>query len=107
MSEVRQICQKLGYSPYRQPSYRLIDDTLNDVIFTKESPDQRGRSFSSDPLEGKYRSSTKAVIKTKFSPLLLNEQLTLFIKPSRPIAELVRWNTTDSANCLRLEIKCS
>ncbi|XP_046808532.1 serine protease nudel [Lucilia cuprina] len=107
MSEVRQICQKLGYSPYRQPSYRLIDDALNDVIFTQESPDQRGRSFSNDPLAGKYRTSTKAIIKNKFSPLLLNEQLTLFVKPSRPIAELVRWNTTDSEKCLRLEIKCS
>lgn len=107
MSEVRQICQKLGYSPYRQPSYRLIDDAINDVIFSKESPDQRGRSFSNDPLAGKYRTSTKAVIKNRFSPLLLNEELTLFVKPSRPIAELVHWNKTDSENCLRLEIKCS
>ncbi|KAM7355778.1 serine protease nudel isoform 2-T2 [Cochliomyia hominivorax] len=107
MSEVRQICQKLGYSPYRQPSYRLIDDALNDVIFAKESPDQRGRSFSNDPLEGRYRSPTKAVIANRFSPLHLNDEFTLFVKPSRPIAELVRWNTTDSEKCLRLEIKCS
>ena len=107
MSEVRQICRKLGYNPYRQPSYRLIDDALNEVIDTKEAPDQRGRSFSNATLLGKYRSATKAVIKTKFSPLLLNQELTLFVKPSRPIAELVHWNTTDSENCLRLEIKCS
>ncbi|XP_037949020.1 serine protease nudel [Teleopsis dalmanni] len=105
--EVKQICKKLGYSPYRHPQYRIIDDAANEVIDTNELPDQRGRTFGNDSLIGKYRTATKAVIVSKFSPLYLNNDLTLFLKPSRPIAELVRWNATDSSNCYRLEIKCA
>ncbi|EDW78727.2 uncharacterized protein Dwil_GK12588 [Drosophila willistoni] len=106
--EVREICKKLGYNPYRQPSYRLIDDSTNEAVYTYEmAPDQRGRSFSNETLVGKYRQSTKAVIMSKFSPLQLNERLTLFLKPSRPIAELVKWNATDSTSCFRLEIRCA
>ncbi|XP_075160655.1 serine protease nudel isoform X2 [Haematobia irritans] len=106
VTEVRQICKKLGYNPYQQPSYRLIDDSLNEVIETREVPDQRGRSFSSDNVADLYRPSTKAVIATKMSPLLLNDDLILFMKPSRPIAELERLSSSDSENCLRLEVKC-
>ncbi|XP_017135942.1 serine protease nudel [Drosophila miranda] len=107
MDEVREICKKLGYNPYRQPSYRLIDDEENKAVQTYELLDQRGRSFSNESLVGKYRDSTKALIVSKFSPLQLNERLTLFLKSSRPIAELVRWNATDSDRCYRLEIRCA
>ncbi|XP_060656762.1 serine protease nudel [Drosophila nasuta] len=106
-AEVRSICEKLGYNPHRQPSYRLIDDAANEAVHTYEWADRRGRSFSNDTLVGKYRDSTKAQIVSKFSPLQLNERLTLFLKPSRPIAELVRWNSTDSSRCFRLEIRCA
>ncbi|SPP87604.1 serine protease nudel isoform X2 [Drosophila guanche] len=107
MDEVREICKKLGYNPYRQPSYRLIDDEENKAVQTYELLDQRGRMFSNDSLVGKYRDPTKALIVSKFSPLQLNERLTLFLKSSRPIAELVRWNATDSDRCYRLEIRCA
>lgn len=107
ISEVRDICKKLGYNPDRFPSYRLIDDATNEAKHTFEVADRRGRAFGNDTLVGKYRDSTKALIVSKFSPLQLNEQLTLFLKPSRPIAELVRWNTTDSNRCFRLEIRCA
>ncbi|KAH8365787.1 hypothetical protein KR093_004396 [Drosophila rubida] len=106
-AEVRHICEKLGYNPNRQPSYRLIDDAANEAVHTYEWADRRGRSFSNDTLVGKYRDSTKAQIISKFSPLQLNERLTLFLKPSRPIAELVKWNSTDSSRCFRLEIRCA
>ncbi|XP_011186210.3 serine protease nudel [Zeugodacus cucurbitae] len=109
VKEVRQICKKLGFSPYKQPSYRIIDDAVKEVVVTNEWPDQRGRSFGDDdesPLEERYRSATKAVVVSKFSPLSLNEELTLFLKPSRPIAEVAHWNATDSDKCYRLEIKC-
>ncbi|XP_017840080.1 serine protease nudel [Drosophila busckii] len=105
--EVRQICRQLGYSPDRQPSYRLIDDASNEAVHTYEWADMRGRSFGNSTAVGKYRESTKAVIISKFSPLQLNERLTLFLKPSRPIAELVKWNATDSSRCYRLEIHCA
>ncbi|BFF98991.1 serine protease nudel [Drosophila madeirensis] len=107
MDEVREICKKLGYNPYRQPSYRLIDDEENKAVQTYELLDQRGRMFSNESLVGKYRDPTKALIVSKFSPLQLNERLTLFLKSSRPIAELVRWNATDSDRCYRLEIRCA
>ncbi|XP_073841369.1 serine protease nudel [Musca autumnalis] len=106
VKEVRRICSKLGYNPYHQPSYRLIDDSINEVVDILEAPDQRGRSFSNESLSGLYRSPTKAVIANKMSPLMLNDDLILFMKPSRPIARLERWNSTDSEKCLRLEIKC-
>ncbi|XP_018802271.1 PREDICTED: serine protease nudel [Bactrocera latifrons] len=109
LKEVRQICKKLGFSPYKQPSYRIIDDAVKQVVATNEWPDQRGRSFGDDeesPLAERYRSATKAVVVSKFSPLSLNEELTLFLKPSRPIAEVAHWNATDSDKCYRLEIKC-
>ncbi|XP_070070501.1 serine protease nudel [Drosophila takahashii] len=107
VDEVREICKKLGYNPYRQPSYRLIDDEENKAVHTFELADRQGRSFSNESLMGKYRDSTKALIVSKFSPLQLNERLTLFLKSSRPIAELVRWNATDSSMCYRLEIRCA
>ncbi|KAH8418283.1 hypothetical protein KR222_011544, partial [Zaprionus bogoriensis] len=107
VAEVREICRKLGFNPDRQPSYRLIDDAANEAVHTYEWADRRGRSFSNDTLVGKYRDSTKALIISKFSPLQLNDRLTLFLKPSRPIAELVRWNSTDSSRCFRLEIRCA
>ncbi|XP_017080584.2 serine protease nudel [Drosophila eugracilis] len=107
IDEVRDICKKLGYNPYRQPSYRLIDDEESKPVHTYELADRQGRSFSNESLLGKYRDSTKALIISKFSPLQLNDRLTLFLKSSRPIAELVRWNATDSSMCYRLEIRCA
>lgn len=106
-SEVRQICHKLGYNPHRQPNYRLIDDAEDEIVEASEWPDMKGRSFGNESIAGKYRDSTKAVVVSRFSPLHLNDELTLFLKPSRPIAELVRWNATDSSRCLRLEIRCA
>ncbi|XP_004525699.1 serine protease nudel isoform X2 [Ceratitis capitata] len=109
VNEVRQICKQLGFSPFKQPSYRIIDDVAKKVVETNEWPDQRGRSFGNDeesPLHERYRSATKAVVVSKFSPLNLNDDLTLFLKPSRPIAEVAQWNATDSDKCYRLEINC-
>ncbi|XP_053955273.1 serine protease nudel isoform X2 [Anastrepha ludens] len=109
VKDVREICKKLGFNPYKLPSYRIIDDAAQKVAATNEWPDQRGRSFGNDdesPLMERYRSATKAVVVNKFSPLTLNDELTLFLKPSRPIAEVERWNATDSEMCFRLEIKC-
>lgn len=28
------------------------------------------------------------------------------MKPSRPIAKLVKWDETDNENCYRMEIRC-
>ncbi|XP_055910873.1 serine protease nudel [Eupeodes corollae] len=99
--EVSEICRKLGYHSRRPPSYRLIDDNADIVAATHVE----NGGFTKSP--GKYRDATKAVVINKFSPLHLNEDLTLIMKPSRPIAQLVKWNQTDSKNCYRLEVKCN
>lgn len=55
----------------------------------------------------KYRyAPTKAAVVNKFTPLRVNNELTLYVKPSRPIARLVNWDKTDDARCYRIEIKC-
>ncbi|XP_055842461.1 serine protease nudel [Episyrphus balteatus] len=100
-NEVAEICRKLGYNNWRPPSYRLIDDNA-DIVAATHVEDG---GFTKSP--GKYRDATKAVVINKFSPLHLNEDLTLIMKPSRPIAQLVKWNQTDSSNCYRLEVKCN
>uniref|UniRef100_A0A1A9V3W0 SRCR domain-containing protein n=1 Tax=Glossina austeni TaxID=7395 RepID=A0A1A9V3W0_GLOAU len=108
IADVREICRKLGYHLYNQPSYRLIDDALSTAIETKGT--LTGHDYFSNnkkTLDERYRPSTKVVVTSKFSPLTLNDELTVFLKTSRPMAELVRWNATDSNRCLRLEVRCS
>lgn len=108
IAEVREICRKLGYHLYNHPSYRLIDDALNTVIETKGTlTDHDYFSNNKKSVDERYRPSTKVVVASKFSPLTLNDELTVFLKTSRPMAELVRWNATDSNRCLRLEVRCS
>uniref|UniRef100_A0A1A9W4A8 Peptidase S1 domain-containing protein n=1 Tax=Glossina brevipalpis TaxID=37001 RepID=A0A1A9W4A8_9MUSC len=105
--EVHEICRKLGYHPYNQPSYRLIDDALNTIVETKGIFAHRDRAFDdNETLNERYRPPTKVVVISKFSPLTLNDELIVFLKSSRPIAELVRWNKTDSNECFRLEVSC-
>lgn len=54
-----------------------------------------------------YRQApTKALVENKFSPLRVNSQLTLYVKPSRPIAVLEKWTTKDHEKCFRLEVRC-
>lgn len=51
--------------------------------------------------------ATKAIIFNPFSPLTINDNIILYLKPSRPLAALVNWDKTDEDNCFRLEIKCN
>lgn len=92
-TEIGDICKQLGYKSATKPDFRIIEDG-DDC-----KKDQTGVESK------KYRESTKAEIVSKFSAVRLND-LTVFVKPSRPIARLVRWDKTDSEKCYRLEIKC-
>lgn len=89
-TEIGDICKQLGYVPLKKPDFRIIEEDSDDdkVVET-----------------GKYRESTKAEIVSKFSAVRL-DNFTVFVKPSRPIARLVKWDKTDSEKCNRLEIKC-
>lgn len=64
-----------------------------------------GRSANSSETKDRLQ-PTKAAVVNKFSPLRVHSELTLYVKPSRPIAKLVNWDKTDDARCYRLEIKC-
>lgn len=57
--------------------------------------------------ESLYRQApTKAAIVNKFSPLRVNEEVTLFLKPSRPIAQVQQWTQKDEEKCFRVEVLC-
>lgn len=49
---------------------------------------------------------TKAAVVNKFSSLRINEQVTLFVKPSRPIAQVQQWTEKDEEKCFRIEVLC-
>lgn len=49
---------------------------------------------------------TKAEIVNKFSPLKVHPELTLYIKPSRPIAKVKQWTKIDEDKCFRVEVLC-
>lgn len=87
-TDIAKICEKLGYTKVANPLFRIINENTTDVDENKQ-----------------YRESTKAKIVSKFSSVKLNN-LTVFIKPSRPIARLVKWDEKDFKKCNRLEIKC-
>lgn len=49
---------------------------------------------------------TKAELINRFAPVRVNAQLTVFMKPSRPIARPVQWVQTDEDHCFRVEVFC-
>jgi hypothetical protein len=51
--------------------------------------------------------ATKGIVFNRFSPLKLNPEITVYMKPSRPIAKLVSWDKSDDEKCERLEIRCA
>lgn len=91
-TEIADICKQLGYKTIKKPDFRFIED-------------EDGKKTEANVNSKKYRESTKAEIVSKFSAVRLNS-MTVFVKPSRPIARLVKWDKTDSEKCNRLEIKC-
>ncbi|KAJ6641084.1 Serine protease nudel [Pseudolycoriella hygida] len=90
--DVAELCVELGYHQNR-PSYRLISNSGSARSFLDSNS-----TYRNEP--------TKATVVNKFTPLRVNSELTLYVKPSRPIAKLVNWDRTDDAKCFRLEIKC-
>lgn len=75
------------------------------ILITLEIAERHNVSFANTTVH--YRQApTKATVENKFSPLRINSQLTLYVKPSRPIAVLEKWNSDDHGKCFRLEVRC-
>lgn len=60
-----------------------------------------------DLVEFKSIDATKVVPYTKFSAVKINDEFTVHLRPSKPLAKLVYWDDHDHENCHRIEIKCS
>lgn len=52
------------------------------------------------------RTPTKAHVDSKFSMLRVHPELTIYMKPSRPLATAQQWTKTDEDNCFRVEVLC-
>ncbi|XP_055376731.1 serine protease nudel [Condylostylus longicornis] len=104
--DIWEICKKLGYNNYQYSEnsvkYRIID---NDNI-TSEIINSNLNAKKTNSKRIKYMEPSKHIIVNKFSPIHINRNLTLMMKPSRPIAQLIKWNDDDEKNCYRMEIKC-
>lgn len=89
-AEVQNICQQIGYYDATRARGRIIDEN-----------DEKFRSKSSQ-----LEVATKAVVTNQIAPLKLNENLTIYLKSSKPNAELANWDAADKLKCYRLEISC-
>lgn len=49
---------------------------------------------------------TKAELINRFASVRVNPELTLYMKPSRPIARPQQWVQTDEEHCFRVEVFC-
>lgn len=49
---------------------------------------------------------TKAEVINRLAPVRVHPELTVFMKPSRPIARPQQWVQTDEENCFRVEVFC-
>lgn len=67
---------------------------------------ERSLDFNLTDLLRYRQAPTKAEIVNKFSALQINSDLTLYIKPSRPIAKVGQWTQSDEENCFRIEVLC-
>lgn len=110
-ADVAEICVELGYHQ-NKASYRVISNKSSMSIYWLLAINYwisfvSASGRSSLDSQSKYRNApTKAAVVNKFTPLKVNSELTLYVKPSRPIAKLVNWDSTDDAKCYRLEIRC-
>lgn len=88
--ELEDLCKQLGHQ-----------DTSN----------AKGRVKISNPnaaelVEFESFNATKVVPFSKFSAVKINDEFTVHLRPSKPLAKLVSWDENDHEICHRMEIKC-
>ncbi|XP_050073199.1 serine protease nudel [Anopheles maculipalpis] len=94
---MRRICEQLGYSQVRKIYGRAIVEGAR-LRTANES------ESASDKLR---RAATKTVVQNKFSKVIINQNHTFYMKPSRPMFKVINWNYEDEQNCHRLELLCA
>uniref|UniRef100_A0A182MEN1 Peptidase S1 domain-containing protein n=1 Tax=Anopheles culicifacies TaxID=139723 RepID=A0A182MEN1_9DIPT len=94
---MRRICEQLGYSQVRKIIGRAI----------VEGSRLRTANETESAVDKLRRSATKTVVQNKFSKVIINQNHTFYMKPSRPMFKVINWNYEDEQNCHRLELLCA
>ncbi|XP_063702432.1 serine protease nudel [Culicoides brevitarsis] len=108
-TDLIEICRKMGYIDPKYPKARARVDNET-VMAILPNSDNSQMEFVRE--ERKLNTThdlapaTKAIISNKFSTLQVNDDIKLYVKPSRPLASLVEWDKNDEKNCFRVEINC-
>jgi hypothetical protein len=95
ISELEALCVKLGFKANSKAISRIMNPEI------KQNP-----KASETLVEFHSLNATKVVAVSKFSPVKVNDDFTVHIRPSRPFAKLVSWDVSDHENCFRMELKC-
>ncbi|XP_040157483.1 serine protease nudel isoform X2 [Anopheles arabiensis] len=94
---MKRICEQLGYSQVRKIFGRAI----------VQGARLRTANQTETPVDKLRRSATKAIVQNKFSKVVINQNHTFYMKPSRPMFKVINWNYEDEQNCHRLELLCA
>uniref|UniRef100_A0A182QV98 Uncharacterized protein n=1 Tax=Anopheles farauti TaxID=69004 RepID=A0A182QV98_9DIPT len=94
---MRRICEQLGYGQVRKIYGRAI-------VEGARLRTANGTESSVDKLR---RAATKTIVQNKFSKVVINQNHTFYMKPSRPMFKVINWNHEDEQNCHRLEMLCA
>ena len=96
ISELEDLCVKLGF----KANSKAISRIMNPEIQQNAKASQSLVEFKSS------LNATKVIALSKFSPVKVNDDFTIHIRPSRPFAKLMSWDVSDHENCFRMELKC-
>uniref|UniRef100_A0A182P221 Peptidase S1 domain-containing protein n=1 Tax=Anopheles epiroticus TaxID=199890 RepID=A0A182P221_9DIPT len=94
---MRRICEQLGYNQVRKIYGRAI----------VEGARLRTANQTETPVDKLRRAATKTIVQNKFSKVVINQNHTFYMKPSRPMFKVINWNYEDEQNCHRLELLCA
>ncbi|CRK92869.1 CLUMA_CG006281, isoform A [Clunio marinus] len=99
--ELEDLCKKLGFKNHPDAMARVINE--NNTNFASSY-----NNSTVDNIEVTFKNftATKIIAYTKFSPVQLNDKFTVHLRPSKPLAKLVSWDSGDHQKCHRMEIKC-
>jgi hypothetical protein len=90
IEELEVLCQKLGFKEGSKAIGRITNR----------------RNSHESQVEYQSFNATKVVAFTKFAPVKVNDEFTVHLRPSRPLAQLVSWTDGDHEKCHRMELKC-
>lgn len=93
--QLEYLCKQLGFGNVARAESRITNPAENE----RQSKDDVQVEFHSI-------NATKVVFYSKFSAVKVNDDFTVHLRPSQPLATLVEWDKTDHENCHRMDLKC-